>query len=101
MSWDECFSLATFYKNNETHIQKIVESFIYDFDVVRGDPLNAVVAEFLEPNDTIGVDVHHFEVGFDEGPHSLRDGRDNESGSQLNRLGSAFIGHNSLFDTRY
>lgn len=56
----------------ETHVQKLVEGIVDDFDFVGGEPLDAVVAELFEPDDAIGVDVHHLEVGLDESAHCLQ-----------------------------
>lgn len=54
-----------------THIQKLIESVVNDFDVIGCESLDAVVAELLNSNEAITVQVHHFEVGFDESSHGL------------------------------
>lgn len=62
--------LETFHRKI-THIQQGVEGVVDDFNVIGGNSLNAIVAEFLEANNTIAINVHHFEVGFDESSHGL------------------------------
>lgn len=56
-----------------THVQELIESFVDDLDVVGCDPLYAVVTELLDSHQTVTVDIHHFEIGFDESSHCLHE----------------------------
>lgn len=64
-------SLILRLDHSDTHIQEIIESIVDNFDVSNSESLNASVAEFFDADDTVSVDVHHFEVSFDESAHCL------------------------------
>lgn len=55
-----------------THVQQLIEGIVNDFNVIGSKPLYAIVAELLEADHTVAVNIHHFEVGFDERSHGLR-----------------------------
>lgn len=50
----------------------MIEGIVNDFNVIGCKPLYAIVAELLEADHTVAVNIHHFEVGFDERSHGLR-----------------------------
>lgn len=54
-----------------TYIQELCESVVDDFDLIDGEFGYEVVAEFVNTDDAVVVDVHHLEVGVDEHLKSL------------------------------
>lgn len=61
-----------------TYIQHMVESFIDNINFIYCKPLNAVVTELLQCYNSITIEIHHFEVGFDECFHCLENRREVE-----------------------
>lgn len=53
------------------YIQKLIKSVVNNFDVISCESLDAIVAELLNSNEAITVQVHHFKVGLNESSHSL------------------------------
>lgn len=56
----------------ETYIQKFVECIINHLDVLDSNPSNAIVAELFGANNTVAIDINHFEIGLDECLHRLQ-----------------------------
>lgn len=70
------------YKENKTkwnwlkaYIQKFIESIIDHLNTFDGDASYTVVAKFFLANNSIVIDIHHFETRFNKSFHCLQKNR--------------------------